>query len=95
MLENIMIQAIDNCNLIVKADTIRFGKNAIVYQNISLKQCCEYIAKATGKHSFKLRDRAITVSPSLLTPDLPAMYCGKLFKDFDGVTVPEFLDVVF
>ena len=94
MLTNISIHAVDNCSFVVRADTIRFGKNAIMYQDISLRLCCEYIARATGRTDFKLKDRAITVNPTLLTPGLPSVYVGKLYKDFDGLTVPAVLDVI-
>lgn len=95
MLKNIMIEALDNCNLVVRADTERFGKNAIMYQDISLRLCCEYIARATGKTDFKLKARVLECHPTLLTPGLPSLCVSPpVYKDFDGRMVPEILDVI-
>ena len=95
-LKNIMIEAVGNCNLIVRADSERFGKNTIMYQDTSLRACCDYIARKTGCHKFKVQARAITCSPTILVPDLPALYAGPpLYKDADGITVAGIMDVFF
>ena len=95
-MENIVIEVVDNCNLIVRANTERYGKNAIMYQDTSLRSCCDYIAQKTGCHKFKVQARAITCSPTLLVPDLPALYAGPpLYKDADGLTVAGIMDVLF
>lgn len=95
-MENITIEVVDNCNLIVRADTKRYGKNAIMFQDTSLRSCCDYIARNTGCHKFKVQSRAITCGPTFLVPDLPPLYAGpKLYKDADGVTVAGIMDVLF
>ena len=100
MLKNIVIQAVDNggtsSSIVVRADSDRFGKNAIMYQDISFRLCCEYIARVTGKNNFKLKARALTVTPTLLTPGLPSLYAGPpMYTDFEGKTMPAIMDVIF
>ena len=96
MLKNIVIEAVDNCNLIVRADSDRYGKNAIIYQNISLKLCCEYIARITGHHDFKVKSRVLSCGPTLLAPNIPEMHVTPpTYKDSDGLTVSGIMDVVF
>ena len=100
MLRNIVIQAVDNggtsYSIVVRADSDRFGKNAIMYQDITFMACCKYIARATGRNDFKLKARAITASPTMLTPDMPYLYAGPpQYTDFEGRTMPAIMDVVF
>ena len=96
MMKNIVIKALDTGSIVVLADTDRYGKNAIMYQDITFMACCKYIARATGKTDFKLKARVLTCSPTLLTPDLPALYVGpQQYTDFEGRTMPAILDVVF
>lgn len=96
MLKNVVIEAVDNCNLVVRADSERFGKNAIMYQDISLRLCCEYIARVTGRKDFKVKARAIICGPTLLAPNIPSLYVGPpTYKDSDGLTVTGVMDVVF
>ena len=96
MMKNIVIQALDTGSIVVRADSDRYGKNAIMYQDITFMACCKYISRVTGKTDFRLKARALTCSPTPLVPDLPALYAGPgMYTDFEGRTMPAILDVVF
>ena len=44
-----------NGSIVVKADSKRYGKDAIVYQDISFMRCFDYIRRVTGENHFKIR----------------------------------------
>ena len=53
-MKNFHITARDR-SIIVRADSDRYGKNAIVYQDISFMNCFNYIQRVTGKKHFQIK----------------------------------------
>lgn len=80
MLENIKIEVTDNNTIVVIADTIRYGKNAIMYEDNKFVRCCDYIRQVTGNNHFKL-------------DGMPSIH--GIFTDTDGKTLPRKLFVRF
>ena len=76
-MENIYISVTDNNSIIVKADTKRFGKNAIMYEDTTFMRCCDYIRRMTGKNNFKLN----------------SLYGVPMLTDAEGRTLPRFIEV--
>lgn len=54
-MENIRISVTDNHTIVVKADTKRFGKDAIMYEGINFMECFDYVRRATGKNNFQIK----------------------------------------
>ena len=100
MYKNIVIKVVENNagaghSIIVRADSERYCKNAILYQNITFRSCCEYIARITRQNNFKLKPRILTVNPTWLTPNLPPLSVGaQMYTDFEGKTMPTIMDIV-
>lgn len=78
-MKNIRIVATDNRTIVVKADTERYGKNAIMFEGNTFMQCCDYIRRVTKNNHFKLQ----------------SFSCVKTFTDTDGRTMPWIMDVIF
>lgn len=76
-MKNIRIMVTDNKTILVKADTERYGKDAIMFEGNTFMQCCDYIRKATKNNHFKLSSYA----------------CVKMFTDTEGRTMPSILSV--
>lgn len=78
-MENIRIAVTSNKTIIVKADSERFGKDAIMFESTKFMECFDYIRRATGKDHFQIKHLA-TVRP---------------FTDTDGRTMGESMWVEF
>ena len=70
-MENIRIVVTDNNTITVRADTKRFGKDAIMYEDHKFMNCFDYIRRATKQDHFKVKHLAF-VEP---------------FTDTDGLTM--------
>lgn len=77
-MKNIRIVATDNNTLTVKADTKRYGNDAIMFEGRTFMECCDYIRRATGQNHFKLE----------------TFFCVPNFTDANGQTLPRILNVV-
>ena len=66
-----------NSSIVVKANTKKYGENAIMFEGISFMECLNYIARVTGRDNFK-----VTALP--YTP---------LYTDYKGQTLPYILSV--
>ena len=53
-MKHIRIVVTDSNTIVVKADTKRFGRDAIMYEGSTFMQCCDYIRRATGQEHFTL-----------------------------------------
>ena len=78
-MKNIQIVVTDNRTIVVKADTQRYGKGAIMYEGSTFMQCCDYIRKATGKNNFHMKSFSGV----------------RMYTDPNGRTMPWIMDVVF
>ena len=72
-MENIRVRVTDNDSIVVVADTERFGRDAIMYEERKFMRCFDYIRRVTGKNHFKISGM----------PDLVGV-----FTDTDGRTMP-------
>ena len=71
-MENIRIIATDNRTIVVKADTKKYGNDAVMYEGHTFMQCCDYIRRKVGSNHFKLD--ALPYTP--------------MFTDTEGRTLP-------
>ena len=78
-MENIQIVVTDNRTIVVKADSKRFGKGAIMYEGHTFMECCEYILRTCKKNNFRMKSYG----------------CVELFTDTDGRTMPWIMSVEF
>lgn len=76
-MKNIRIVALDDHSIVVKADSERFGKDAIMYQDTTFMRCCDYIRRVTRTDHFRLQ----------------SLSCVPSFTDRDGRTMPMILEV--
>ena len=76
-MKHIRIVVTDSNTIVVKADTKRFGRDAIMYEGSTFMQCCDYIRRTTGREHF-------TLSSSPL---------AELYTDPDGRVLPWLMDV--
>ena len=76
-MKNIRIVVLDDRTIVVKADTERFGKDAIMYQDTTFLRCCDYIRRITQTDHFCLQSLA----------------CIPSHTDPDGQTMPRILSV--
>lgn len=58
-MKNIHIAVTDNNTILVKADTERFGKNAIMFEGRTFMECFDYIRRETGKNHFQIKHLSI------------------------------------
>ena len=77
-MQNFHLTAHDG-SIVVRADSDRFGKNAVVFQDISFMNCFDYIRRATGKDHFQIR---------FLSTSAP-------YTDFDGRTLGSHMWIEF
>lgn len=78
-MENIQIVVTDNRTIVVKADSKRFGKGAIMYEGHTFMSCCDYVRRVCKKNHFQLKSYS----------------CVKTFTDTDGRTMPWIMSVEF
>lgn len=78
-MKNIRIVVTDNRTIVVKADTERHGKNAILFEGRKFMECCDYIRRTAGKNHFQLKAWSVV----------------EQFTDTDGLTLPSIMSVVF
>lgn len=76
-MKNIRIVVTDNNTIVVKADTKRFGTDAIMYEGSTFMQCCDYIRRVTGRNDFRLESYPMV----------------EAFTDPDGWTMPWLMSV--
>ena len=53
-MKNIRIEWKRENYIVVKADTIRFGKNEVMFEGNTFEQCFDYVKKITGKEHLHL-----------------------------------------
>lgn len=53
-MENIRVRVTDNDTIVVVADSKRFGKDAIMFEERTFMRCFDYIRRKTGKNHFKI-----------------------------------------
>lgn len=78
-MDNIRLVVKDDHSILVKADSRRFGKDAIMYEDISFMNCFDYIRRATGKNHFQIKHYSV-VEP---------------FTDSTGRTMAKFMWIEF
>lgn len=78
-MENIRIVATENGTILVKADTVRFGKDAIMYEDHKFMNCFDYIRRSTEKDRFQIKHFSV-VEP---------------FTDTDGRTMAKYMWIEF
>ena len=77
-MENFRVYASDG-SIVVKADSKRYGKDAIVYQDISFMRCFGYIRRVTGENHFQIKHFSFV----------------KPYTDFEGRTMGNEMWIVF
>ena len=77
-MKNIRIVVTENGTIVVKADTKRFGKDAIMYEGHTFMECCDYIRKSCKTDRFRLESYPMV----------------ERFTDTDGRTMPWIMSVV-
>ena len=78
-MENISIVVTDNNTITVRADSKRYGKNAVMYEDHKFMRCFDYIRRATGKNHFQIKHWS----------------CVEPFTDTDGRTMARYMWIVF
>lgn len=76
-MDNIRIMVTDNRTIIVKADTKRYGKDAIMFEGHTFMSCCDYIRRTEHTDHFKLE----------------SFSCVPVFTDTEGRTMPWIMNV--
>lgn len=76
-MRNIRIAVEDSGTIAVIADTKEHGRNAVVYEGQTFRQCCDYIREKCRRNNFRL------VSAS----------CMRKYTDAEGETMPWVMDV--
>ena len=66
-------------SIVVKTDSERYGKDAIVYQDITFMRCFDYIRRVTGKNHFQIKHWSF----------------AKPYTDFEGRTMGDFMWIHF
>ncbi len=74
-MKNISVVVTPNNSITVVADSGRFGKQAIMYEDTSFMRCFDYIRKMTGKNHFRIKQYS----------------CSDLFTDTEGRTMGKFM----
>lgn len=80
MMQNVVVEVLDNNTIVVKADTERFGKNAIMFQGWTFMMCFDYIRRATRKNHFKIDGMPFV--HGVYTDSEGRTMCRKLFIRF-------------
>lgn len=78
-MENFRIETTNNNTILVKADSKRFGKDAILYEDRVFMRCFDYIRRITRENHFQIK----------------GLTCEKLFTDTEGRTMPSHMWIVF
>ena len=78
-MENIRIIATENRTIVVKADSKRYGKQAIMFEGHTFMMACDYIRRTCRTNHFKL----------------DSFSCVPLFTDTEGRTMPRIMNVRF
>jgi len=76
-MKNIRIVVTDNRTIVVRADTKRYGRDAIMYEGHTFMGCCDYIRRMTRNNHFKLNSYS----------------CVRTFTDTEGRTMPWIMSV--
>lgn len=79
-MDNVTIKVTDRGTIVVRADTKRFGKDAIMFEGNTFMQAFDYVRQTSGKNHFQLQG-------------IPLAY--GWFTDRDGRTMPAKLNVIF
>ena len=78
MMKNFRLIASDG-SIVVKADSDRYGKDAVVYQDTTFMRCFDYIRRVTGQNHFQIKHWSV-VEP---------------YTDFDGRTMGSYMWISF
>ena len=78
-MKNIRIVVTDSKTIVVKADTKRYGRDAIMYEGSTFMQCCDYIRRTLRTNHFQLKGYS----------------CERMFTDAEGRTMPWIMSVEF
>lgn len=78
-MKNVSIVVTSNNTITVVADTKRYGKQAIMYEDHKFMRCFDYIRRATGKNHFQIKHYS----------------CSEPFTDTDGRTMSRFMWIEF
>ena len=76
-MKNMRIIVTDNRTIVVKADTKRYGKDAIMFEGYTFMQCCDYIRRVCNTDNFKLNSYS----------------CVQKYTDPSGKTMPWIMSV--
>lgn len=79
-MKNIRIVVTDDNSIIVKADSDRYGKDAIMYQDINFMNCFDYVRRATGHNHFQIQHYSVT--------DLYTDCTGKTMARYMWIRLP-------
>ena len=61
-MKNFRVAVTDNNTIVVRADSTRYGRDAIVYEGHTFLQCFDYIRRTSGKSHFQIKHLS-TVAP--------------------------------
>lgn len=78
-MKNVRIVVTENNTIVVKADTKRYGRDAIMFEERTFMRCCDYIRRVTRSDHFRLKGHS----------------CAKPFTDAEGRTMPWIMSVEF
>lgn len=68
----------ENSSILVKADSERFGIDAIMFEGISFDECLDYVRRETGRNHFQLQ----------------AFSMMATYTDYKGKTLPWIMNVI-
>lgn len=77
-MKNIRIVVTDNNTIVVKADTKRFGEDAIMFEGHTFNEACDYIRRTCGVDHFTLSSYVLV----------------EKFTDTEGRSLPWLMDVI-
>jgi len=67
-----------NSSILVKADSDRFGRDAIMFEGISFEECFSYVRRVTGRDHFQLQSYMMV----------------QTYTDYKGKAFPWIMNVV-
>lgn len=79
MMKNVSVVVTNNNTIVVVADTKRYGKQAILYEDHKFMRCFDYIRRASGQNHFQIKSYSTS----------------EQFTDTDGRTMARFMWIVF
>lgn len=58
-MQNIKIEVMDDNYIVVRADTMRFGDDAVMFEGNTFDQCFDYIKRETGREKVNFTARIV------------------------------------